>query len=297
MSALSDCTMIIPTRNRAEDVRVTVDKLIEAGLQETTMIVVDDQSDDPDALKAAVSRLPNHRVIRQEKRTGQAQARNVGLRNATTTYCLFLDDDAHIDNGDAMLDFMQQPLDSDIAVWRFETIREYDGYRDGLPADLSAGLIPTFIGFGVLMHRERVLGVGGYRDFFCYRHEEDDLAMRIIRAGYHIRYQPGVRFIHRHSGAARDDAEYAFLSARNIFLLYALNFPLPGAPIYATLKSLSVIVKLRSHRGARCVGLLKGWAIFLKRFGERTPFSRVQLAAFKALRVDLNSRIAACTAQ
>ncbi|MFT5472978.1 MAG: hypothetical protein ACI856_001304 [Kiritimatiellia bacterium] len=54
---------------------------------------------------------------------------------------------------------------------------------------------------------------------------------------------------------------------------------------------------MRSHRRARCVGLLKGWAIYVKRFSQRTPFSRVQLAAFKALRADLKNRIAACTAR
>ena len=46
---------------------------------------------------------------------------------------------------------------------------------------MPATSLSTFIGFGVLMDREKVLAAGGYRPFFCYRHEEDDLAIRVFR--------------------------------------------------------------------------------------------------------------------
>ena len=103
---LPDCTILIPTRNRAKELEETVRLLCERGLSDTPVIVVDDASDDPDATEAAVADLKNCRVIRQTKRTGQAGARNVGLRASATTYALLLDDDAHPDNPEALVVFL-----------------------------------------------------------------------------------------------------------------------------------------------------------------------------------------------
>ena len=60
-----------------------------------------------------------------------------------------------------------------------------------------------------------------------------------------IQYQPGVRFIHRHTPLARSSREYNQLSARNIFLLYAMNWPLPLGPLYGFAKAVSLILKTR----------------------------------------------------
>jgi GT2 family glycosyltransferase len=144
------------------------------------------------------------------------------------------------------------------------------------------------------MRRDRVLQIGGYRPYFRYRGEEEDLAMRLFRAGLKILYRPGVRFVHRHSGAARDDREYAYLSARNTFLLYALNYPWPIASGWGALKAASVIVKCPSHRTARLAGLLNGGLTWLVHASDWTPFSWRQWAAYRRLRRGVAARIRAC---
>ena len=103
---LPNCTILIPTRNRAQELEETARLLCECGLSGTPIIIVDDASEDPDATEAAVVALENCRVIRQTKRTGQAGARNVGLRASATTYALLLDDDAHPDNPEALAVFL-----------------------------------------------------------------------------------------------------------------------------------------------------------------------------------------------
>ena len=280
---LPGCTLVVPTRNRADEMRVTVGHLLRAGLADTPAIVVDDASDDPSATAAALSGLTDCALVRQPSRTGQAEARNEGLRRATSPFCLFLDDDAHIEDAAPLMDFLAGGPDPDVGLWRFETIRSYDGYRDGIPADTPAMPLHTFIGFGVLMNREAVLRVGGYRGFLRYRYEEDDLAARLFRAGLPIRYQPGVRFIHRHTATARSSAEYEFLSSRNVFLLHAMNWPWPGGLLRGLAGAAAVIVRRRRFPRATVRGLLDGMVTLARHRRERTPMSRRQAAAYRAL--------------
>lgn len=290
---LADCTIIMPTRNRPSELAVTAARLVESGLSRVPVIVVDDASDDPAAVRASLAPLENCCLIPREVRTGQAGARNVGLRRAATRYCLFLDDDSHPDNPGALADFLASPAVGDAAVWRFELVRQYDGYRDGIPESLPLTRFHTFIGYGVLMDRRAALDVGGYRDYFCYRHEEDDLAVRLFRAGHTIMYRPGIRFIHRHTPAARNRAEYFRLSTRNVFLLHALNWPLPiGVPL-GLAKAAAFFLRVREHRLAQIGGMLAGPAVFARRFATRTPLTFAQAAAYRQLRTEVLRRIAA----
>jgi len=288
---LPNCTIVMPTRNRADEIRITVQHLCDQNLADTPVVVVDDASDSPEETRAALDLLENVRFIAQEKRTGQAAARNVGLEAAETEYCLFFDDDAHLVDAAPLIDLLRSELPVDVAVWRFETIREHDGYRDGLPERLPSQPIPSFIGFGVLMRRSDVLSVGGYRRFFCYRHEEDDLALRLFRTGYTILYQPGIRFIHRHTPVARSSKEYDLLSNRNILLLYALNYPFPWGPALGCAKSLRVLTKLRTNPWSRIKGVASGMWAMARYWTERTPLSRGQLQELRLLRGHLAGQI------
>jgi GT2 family glycosyltransferase len=283
--SLPDCTIVVPTRNRADELATTVAHLVRVGLGATPVIVVDDASDDPAATRAAVRGLTNAVVHVQRRRTGQAEARNLGLAEARTSLCLFFDDDAHLEAAPPLLRFLAElPADPRIALWRFETLRAYDGYRDGLPEGLPAMPLHTFIGFGALMRRDAVRSVGGYRGFLRYRHEEEDLALRLFRAGLRIHYRPGVRFIHRHTPVARDNAEYEFLSARNILLLYAMNWPWPLGLAMGVAKAGSVVLRRRKHPAATLGGLFDGLRTLMRRMAERTPLTYRQLAGYRALR-------------
>ena len=283
---LPDCTILIPTRNRAQELEETARLLCECGLSGTPIIIVDDASEDPDATEAAVVALENCRVIRQTKRTGQAGARNVGLRASATTYALLLDDDAHPDNPEALAVFLDARHEVDVAIWRFETIRERDGYRDGIPAGFPASRVSGFIGFGALLHRERVLSVGGFRKVIVYRGEENDLAVRLFRAGLQIRYVPGIRFIHRHQLVRSElfEQEYARLTTRNTLLYYGLNFPfLYGIPQGLSRAFKGCITATRFRR-FKVLGLLQGVCVLIGLWSQRTPLSWAQMREFDVLR-------------
>lgn len=293
---LPDCTVIIPTRNRANDLAKTVSIFQSQGLERTPVIIVDDSSDDANQTVEAAAGLTNCKIFFNRKRTGQAGARNIGISNAKTRYCLLLDDDCHIEHPRELLCFLNGAHEPATAIWRFETIREYDGYRDGIPETFPRGVIGSFIGFGALLNREIILSINGFRDILIYRREEEDLAIRLFRSGYDIMYVPGVRFIHRHlPNSDRSPAfvqEYEKLNTRNTILYYGLNFPFPYGQVEGILRSLKATFFCEaSNRKTRIKGLFLGIVELMAEWGNRTPLTRKQVKQWKQLMESINYKI------
>jgi GT2 family glycosyltransferase len=290
-----DVTIIIPTRNRPSQLRETLSIIADSHLVQAKIIVVDDDSDDPAANKAVVECFPGIRLVLHSKRSGQSGARNTGLKAANTTFCLLLDDDTHVENPEALYKFLQSPAHLRGAVWRFETIRQYDGYRDRIPVDFPQQIINRFIGFGVLLHRERVTSVGGFRDFFIYRKEEEDLAVRLFQANYSIMYVPGIRVIHRHQPnferSADEIREYEMLSTRNLILYHGLNFPFPLGVLEGIARAIKMTVLGRSMRLFRFKGCLKGLFDLGRNWAQRTPLSWSQLGRWRSLGAQIDRSI------
>ena len=83
-------SVIIPTHNRPDLVVRAIRSVYSQTCPPHQVIVVDDASQPPLLLPAD---LASTRVIRNERSTGGAAARNIGLREASTEIVAFLDDD------------------------------------------------------------------------------------------------------------------------------------------------------------------------------------------------------------
>jgi glycosyltransferase involved in cell wall biosynthesis len=285
---LFDCTIVIPVRNKASELQDSVQIYLRQDLGAVPFIIIDDASDNPADIERAVRGLSCCQLVRQNQRTGQAGARNVGLRMATTKFCLLMDDDSHVDNPADLSSFLRSPPENPTeALYRFETIRQDDGYRGGIPATAPAMAIDLFIGFGALMHRTRVLSAGAFRDFWMYRGEEEDLAIRLFRNGLQIRYTPGIRVIHRYQPyirSAADVAEYEYLNVRNTLLFYFLNYPMPLGIIEGTTRALKSVLVAPRNRSDRVRGLYAGLSDCLRYARVRTPLSYRQLSDYRHFR-------------
>jgi glycosyltransferase involved in cell wall biosynthesis len=86
-------TIIIPTRNRRRFLEQSVRDALRQVDVEFEVLVVDDGSRDPDAVRSIEALDPRIRVIRHDRRGGVARARNTGLANAVGTWSAFFDDD------------------------------------------------------------------------------------------------------------------------------------------------------------------------------------------------------------
>jgi glycosyltransferase involved in cell wall biosynthesis len=82
--------VIIPTYNHAGFLAAAIESVLAQTRPANEIIVVDDGSADDPA--EVVAQFPQVRLIRQDNR-GLSAARNVGLRNCTTSHVVFLDAD------------------------------------------------------------------------------------------------------------------------------------------------------------------------------------------------------------
>jgi len=85
-------SVIIPTYNRANLLRDSIDSVLAQRYQEFQLIVIDDGS--TDETEKTVSRFRDSRITyRYQENMGQSCARNTGLRMAEGEYVAFLDSD------------------------------------------------------------------------------------------------------------------------------------------------------------------------------------------------------------
>ncbi len=84
-------SVIIPTYNRADLLRETLDSVLAQSFKDYEIIVVDDGS--TDATEAVVQSYGGRIHFLRQQNRGPGAARNLGLRHATGTYVAFLDSD------------------------------------------------------------------------------------------------------------------------------------------------------------------------------------------------------------
>ncbi|BAY83317.1 family 2 glycosyl transferase [Calothrix parasitica NIES-267] len=173
-------SIIIPTYNRPHFLPRAVESALQQTVEEVEVIVVDDGSDEPVT-------LPEHsqlKVIRLSQNSGNAVARNVGLKAAKGQYVTYLDDDDQLlpNMAQVSLDALKnttlpQPV---AALSGLEVIKPDGELIDRrLPPTLPLGshffledLEPEKSYFSkqtLVVGRELLLEIGGYDETFTSR--------------------------------------------------------------------------------------------------------------------------------
>ena len=281
------CAILIPTRNRPGILDQTLTELRRQGLGALPLWVYDDASDDPGATSKVVSSWPGGQVIRNEVRQGQAAGRNMLMRHCGKEYGIFLDDDNYFLELGALAVHVNGNAPANRAVVAFQNRAKSTGRLD-YPPTRGACASPFFLGGCSLFNIPLVLSAGGYRDFWVYRHEEIDLAMRLFARGLEIWYDPSILVEHNQWYAPdeqRDYREYDFLDARNAFLLRSMNMPLPAGLCWGLLHSTRGVMRAKRNRGARVRGLMAGLVCSFSKWRQRTPMSLRQYLAWSRQRL------------
>ena len=91
--AKPEVTVVIPTRDRYDLLRVTLASVLAQEGVVLEVVVVDDGSRDGTAEFGRESRDPRVRTVRHETSRGVARARNAGIASAAGAWLAFLDDD------------------------------------------------------------------------------------------------------------------------------------------------------------------------------------------------------------
>ncbi len=203
--SVPELSVVIPTYNRLETLRVVVPMLLDSDLrpERYEIIVADSNSTDGTAefLRELAAKHPNLTHL-PGPYTGRAMARNAGIHAARGEVVLFTDSDI-IPSPDLLsLHLARHRQERGIAVVGMEvqvdSYEEYERKRD-FP-ELRRPLHPAnrtrlswlyFLTGNASVRRDDLLRVGAFDESFTgYGHEDLELGYRLERIGVRISYEP-----------------------------------------------------------------------------------------------------------
>ncbi|MBA3906326.1 MAG: mycofactocin biosynthesis glycosyltransferase MftF, partial [Pseudonocardiales bacterium] len=202
----SDVTVVIPVKDRTDGLARLLDALAAECLQR--VIVVDDGSADPDAVRA-VAKAAGADVLRHAISRGPAAARNAGLAAAITPVVAFFDSDVVPQPGwlPALLTRFADPAVGLVAP-RIVALPPFTGWLgryEAVRSSLDLGPDPAlvvprsrvaYVPSAALLVRRAAVGAGFDADMHVA--EDVDLVLRLHAVGWRLRYEPTARVAHDH---------------------------------------------------------------------------------------------------
>ncbi|HEX9983235.1 MAG TPA: glycosyltransferase [Thermoanaerobaculia bacterium] len=202
-------SIAIPTYNRDAVLVETVERLLALTPPADEILIVDQTVAHPPEIEAKLAALPIRWIRLAEPSIPKAM--NVALREARSSHVLFLDDDvipspslvaehaaAHTEGVWAVVGQVLQPGEEpahfDEATLRRGLLRDLEfRFRHDTACDVQ-----NVMAGNLSVDREKALSIGGFDEQFiavAYRFESD-FALRIVKAGGRIRYEPRATLRH-----------------------------------------------------------------------------------------------------
>ncbi|HLP57530.1 MAG TPA: glycosyltransferase family 2 protein [Candidatus Deferrimicrobium sp.] len=245
-------SIVMLSFNRKNDVAEGISELLAQEYPHLEIIVVDNGSSDGTA-EMITEKFPHEQVklINLPHNIGVA-AYNIGFKKAVGKYIVILDDDSF--PGKTAIPRMVEEFEknSKLGAVAFD-IRNYEEFKHlkeknevptpnpsnpSNPSNTSntsntsnksgetRNYRMAFNGCGVGIRKSIIDRVGGYpEEFFLYWNEQD-LAIRILDAGYQIQTFTGIIAYHKYSLSNRGSLRAPFYYTRNLYWLIWKYFPL-----------------------------------------------------------------------
>lgn len=223
-------SVVIPTRNRPDDLAITLQQLRKQDYEHLEVIVIDDASNPP--LEEVVTRhWPEAEYIRHPECRGQCAGRSLAFERARGKYIVNLDDDScftRIHELREAVGFLEGR--SEIGILTFFV---YNGKQlpENLQAEGEARYCVSYLAGGSVMRKEALATTGGYVEFFENHWEEEELSLRMLKAGWGIYYYPSVIIHHRVSPVSRRAGRTWMRGLRNQLWAQVMHLPAARLPI------------------------------------------------------------------
>ncbi len=274
----------IPTRDRWDDLAVTLTELHRRGYSGLETIVIDDGSVVPMPAGFA-ERFPWVRFIRYDRPEGACIQRNRLARLLSAPLILSLDDDSFPVAGDlaAACDRIEQwPR---VFALSFQIVFREDQVPDDF-ASRPPFPVRDFIGCAALIRRDVFLSLNGYEEKLVFYGEEPEICLRAMQEGYENEGYPAFVIQHNVSPVRRNLANRAELLLRRESLVALAFFPFP----YSFRRALSCVPgyffknpDFRPYLRSMLVGLARGLGDYFSGGFPRKRLNRVEFAAWKSV--------------
>ena len=297
-------SFIIITYNRAADALELLQNISTlqsaANLLQDVIVVNNASTDDYSAVKNFHDpRLPIN-YIEAPENLGVTKGRNFALQFAKGNIIIFLDDDAILQNTDALINVMTafekpgfQNRPTGIVSFKILYYDTLQMQKNGLPhkqfkkyKDKSEFFTYYFAGGAHAIRRSVLNEVGNLPSEFFYGMEEYDLSYRILNNGYCIKYDESIVMLHKESPLGRkpksEKQRMMWVNKTKVAYRY-----LPKIFFYTTAIMWSVEYLQKTAFDVK--GWLTGWKQIFKiaRFEKRTPIKQSTLEYLKMVEARL----------
>lgn len=284
----SECyetTVIIPTKNRKDDLKIALNSLIKQNV-ELEIIVLDDGSTDgtDDMIKIE---YPTIKLIRSDQSLGSAVQRNIGTKLASNPIIISIDDDVELQDEftiEQILNHFDHPRVGVVTI-PFININIGPKVFQEAPNNKGISITNTFIGLGYAYRKDIYLRLNGFRDIIYMEGEESDLSLGMLEKGYVVRLGSTKPIHHFYSPKRENDLRF-LLKCRNHVIIAWFNDPIFYLIIHLIRDSFNcLILGLSSGRFLLALrGLLKGFGLIFSEWSSRNPVSLSTYKLFRELR-------------
>lgn len=225
--------VIIPTRNGTDLLRTCLKGLSETRYPHTDVIIVDNDSDDPETLSFLTALAPDkYTVIKHRGPFNYSAINNIAVRHASAPMLCFLNNDIEMLEPDWLSILVAQALRDDVgAVGPMLLYPDRTVQHAGVVLGVGGGAahahrqlrpdemgyfrrhaLPQFVsavtGACLVVTRKHFDAAGGFDETnFPVAFNDVDLCLKLTRLGHRTLYEPRARLIHHESKSRGNDRD------------------------------------------------------------------------------------------
>lgn len=280
--------IIVLGPNRKNAIFECLKSVTQSSYRNYEILIIDNSCID-NLLSSVKRKFPIIKGIKMPSNTG-IFGYNVGFTNAQGEFIVVLDDDCTIDKvALQMVVDRFNSLEKKYAAIAFNVYNPYEDFylfKHYLDLDITDVLA---FGGGAIAFRKEPLDKTHYYDvdFFCWEHEED-LAARLIAAGYHIYFDKNIVVKHWDKKKLDIETKKNFLTFRNKAWFTIKSFSIFLFPILIAKDMLWFFsISSLQNRSLKALwyvlaGTFAGYLTFYKQISKRRVLPmRIQLRYFK----------------
>lgn len=209
-------SILIVTWNRHRELPRAIESALAQSHANTEIVVIDNASTD-ETVALVRARFPQVKLVVADKNLGCPSGRNFGFRHCAGQYIYCLDDDGWLKPDAVELAVRRAESDPKIAVV-MSRIHESENGRmvRMLPEQRDQPVYQaSFCGGCSLLRRAALEQVGGFPEDFFRQAEEEDLAIRLLDAGWFCFLEPASVMYHAPSPVGRSAKAFLYYGLRN----------------------------------------------------------------------------------
>ncbi|KAF2510812.1 glycosyltransferase [Flavobacterium zhairuonense] len=227
-------TIVITTKNRLEDLKVTLEKLKFLLTRGDVHVMICDDGSADGTSKYVQSNFPDIQLIKNSESKGLIYSRNRLLNLVTTQYAISLDDDAHFITKDPLEiienAFNNNPKVALLSFRIFWDLRE----PEIIYSNEFSYRVKSFVGCGHVWRMDAWKDIPNYPSWFVFYGEEDFASYQMFKKKWEVYYLPEVLINHRVDVKGRKkNKDYSIRLRRSLragWYLYFLFYPLNEIP-------------------------------------------------------------------